>query len=371
MLMRVGGYRFIVVEKAGTTALMDYDKSVFEVEIDVTDNLSGQLVAVPKYTKVTDTERIEVNAVEFNNTYNEEPVVADIGGEKTYNKSLSDGQFTFELYQALPDAQGKISAIGEAVLKATNDENGNFKFNEEQDTGYITYSRVGTYYYVIKEQIPEEAQQNRLKGVNYDDALYTVTVTVNSVVENGRSVLKTDVKYSDTVVFANTYTADKTEYAIKGHKDLIGRDLEENEFTFVLYENGVEIDRQTNDENGDFTFKTIEYTEAKDYVYTVKEDATEKAENITYDESVYTVTVKVADNNEGKLVAEVAYSKGEEKADGIEFVNKYTEPTPETPPVPEVPKTGDNFSNTLWLTLSGISALAVLVLIGLKKKLCK
>ena len=37
MLMRVGGYRFIVVEKAGTTALMDYDKSVFEVEIDVTD----------------------------------------------------------------------------------------------------------------------------------------------------------------------------------------------------------------------------------------------------------------------------------------------------------------------------------------------
>ncbi|MEE0839427.1 MAG: hypothetical protein U0L72_02600, partial [Acutalibacteraceae bacterium] len=60
-----------------------------------------------------------------------------------------------------------------------------------------------------------------------------------------------------------------------------------------------------------------------------------------------------------------------EKADGIEFVNKYTEPTPETPPVPEVPKTGDNFSNTLWLTLSGISALAVLVLIGLKKKLCK
>ncbi len=320
----IGGYRFIIVEKAGTTALMDYDKAVYEVEINVTDNLSGQLIATPKYTRVTDTERIVANAVVFNNKYNEEPVVADIGGTKTYNKALTDGQFIFELYQALPDAQGKINAIGDAALIATNNAQGEFKFAEEEGTGYITYTKEGTYYYVIKEQIPENAVDNRLEGVNYDNTLYTVTVTVTKDTDaTGRSILVTDVQYSDTVVFANTYTADKTEYAINGHKDLDGRDLAEKEFTFVLYENGVEIDRQTNDENGDFTFKTIEYTKADEYVYTVKEDATNKKGGVTYDEDVYTVTVKVTDDGKGVLSAAATYKVDTASRDSLLFENTY------------------------------------------------
>lgn len=490
----IGGYRFVIVEKAGNVPLMEYDEAVYEVEIDVADNMYGQLEAVPSYTRVVGNDEYEATEVVFTNKYNEESVTADISGTKNYNKTLTDGQFTFELYQALPDINGKITAVGEAVLTATNNALGIFKFVEEADTGYITYSREGTYYYVIKENIPELAISNRFEGITYDPVLYTVTVTVTKEDDaTGRSVLKTNVAYSDTVVFENTYSADKTTFAIQGHKDLVGRDLDENEFTFILYENGVEIDRKSNDENGDFTFKTIEYTKADDYVYTVKEDATNKkggvdydedeytvtvkvtddgkgqlsakaeykvdntsrssllfentysadkisvaiggkktldgkdladeefafvlydkdgkeidrdsndkdgkfsfdaieykeegdyvytvkedasskAENVTYDESVYTVTVKVTDNKEGSLVAEVIYAKGEEKADSIEFVNKYTEPTPEIPSQPEAPKvpdTGDNFSNTVWLVLSGISALAVLVLSFMKKKLCK
>lgn len=478
----IGGYHYIVKEVVENPVdLMVYDTAVYYVEIAVTDNLLGGLDATPKYTKVVNDESLVVNAVEFNNTYKEAPITAVIGGEKSFNKTLAGGEFTFELYQALPDVNGNINAVGEAALIATNNANGEFVFTEEADTGYITYSKEGTYYYVIKEQIPEDAVNNRFEGITYDDVIYTVTVEVTKSTDAGRSILVYDVEYSDTVVFDNNYTADKTSFAIGGHKDLKGRTLGTAEFTFVLYENGVEIDRKSNAQNGDFTFKTIEYTEVGEYVYTVKEDATDnkggvtydedvytvtvkvtdnlngqlvkevsysvedddrgsllfentyaaekisvaiggkktlngrelseneftfvlydkdgkevgrkhndkdgnfefdeieytkvgeyvytvkedasaKAENITYDQSVFTVKVKVTDNREGKLVAEVIYSDGEEKADSISFENIYTEP---------VPDTGDNFSNTVWFVLSGMSALAILVLLGLKKKYCK
>ena len=60
---------------------------------------------------------------------------------------------------------------------------------------------------------------------------------------------------------------------------------------------------------------------------------------MTYDESVYTITVTVVDNGEGQLEASLSYTKNGEAVEAIEFCNTFTEQkTPEKPPVkPDTP----------------------------------
>ncbi|MEI3138743.1 MAG: FctA domain-containing protein [Lachnospiraceae bacterium] len=64
-------------------------------------------------------------------------------------------------------------------------------------------------------------------------------------------------------------------------------------------------------------------TAGKEFTYTVSEVIPTDKAGVTYDESVYTVTVKVTDNGNGTLGTEVSYQKGEEKVNGISFANTY------------------------------------------------
>ena len=359
----IGGYRYVIREvvPSDADALMEYDTSVYLVEIDVTDNLKGGLESKVSYTRYIDNESLEESLAVFNNQLHVESVMAEIKGEKKYNKTLSGDEFTFELYQALKGADGKINAVGEVALTAKNGADGKFLFKDSADTGYITYNKVGTYYYVIKESIPEGAVNNVLDGITYDTAQYTVTVTVTEGVKNGRSILETQVSYSDEVVFENTYSAKGTA-KIEGKKTLNGKDLEGNDFTFVLYgEDGKEIERVKNAKDGSFSF-TLDYTKAGTYKYVVKEDTTDKKKGITYDTAEYNVTVTVTDNNDGTLSAMFIAEKGGEAVQSIEFTNKYTEPSPVT---------GDGMNIGATITIGLISLMMCLALTILKKKSCK
>ena len=76
------------------------------------------------------------------------------------------------------------------------------------------------------------------------------------------------------------------------------------------------------------TFDPISYKledAGKEFTYTVSEVIPENKAGVTYDESVYTVTVRVTDNGKGTLGTEVSYQKGEEKAEVISFANTYYE----------------------------------------------
>lgn len=113
----------------------------------------------------------------------------------------------------------------------------------------------------------------------------------------------------------------------------------EGEFSFRLTdEEGNEIDTAKNEENGAVTFKTISFDKPGTYSYTISEvlpkDEDSRTEgvqssNVTYDETIYHVTVEVKDNTEtGCLEAGVNY----EDSDGAPlFVNTYTEPKKEVP----------------------------------------
>ena len=104
-------------------------------------------------------------------------------------------------------------------------------------------------------------------------------------------------------VFNNKYEA-AGSLALTAEKKLEGKQLEEGKYSFVLKDSkGTELQTKQNGADGSVSFDAIEYTLAdagKDFTYTVAEVAGNEA-GVTYDSSVYTVKVHVADKGTGTL----------------------------------------------------------------------
>ncbi len=288
-----GRYVYTVSEVDTKLGGVTYDETVYTVTVTVTDDLKGNLVA-----KVS----IDGNgSLDFTNSYVAKSAEAVISGEKILNgREMVDGEFAFNLK-------------GEGVDETVTNINGSFEFPA------LTYDKVGRYVYTVSEV------NNGLGGVTYDSSIYTVTVTVTDDLEgklvaaveyslNGKSVTKP--------IFENSYSASEVAYAISGEKLLNGREMVEGEFAFNLKGEGID-ETVTNKLDGAINFSAITYTEVGRYVYTVSEIKSNLG-GITYDETVYTVTVTVEDDLYGALkIASVEYSVGNTKADGISFKNEY------------------------------------------------
>ena len=122
---------------------------------------------------------------------------------------------------------------------------------------------------------------------------------------------------------------------------LTGRDFKDGEFTFTLTGEGDAADMSRtakNDARGNVSFDELTFDAPGTYTFPIAEvKGTE--EGMTYDESVYTITVTVVDNGEGQLEASLSYTKNGEAVEAIEFCNTFTEQkTSEKPPVkPDTP----------------------------------
>ena len=105
--------------------------------------------------------------------------------------------------------------------------------------------------------------------------------------------------------------------------------------------------------DGTVAFPAIEYTTAGTHTYTITEKDGGEA-GVTYDKNAYTVTVKVADNGQGKLVAKVT-------GNNPTITNTYAAETPgssdDKPKQPgetkELPNTGTS-EMTMLLTVVGV-----------------
>jgi len=87
-------------------------------------------------------------------------------------------------------------------------------------------------------------------------------------------------------------------------KRLEGRELQENEFEFVLKKDGVEVERVKNDAAGKIVFKTLEFGRddlGKTYNYTVEETPGTDA-TVKYDTMVATVKVVVSHDGTAKAI---------------------------------------------------------------------
>lgn len=131
-----------------------------------------------------------------------------------------------------------------------------------------------------------------------------------------------------------------------------------------------------NQADGRFYFAPLTFEHEGTYTYTVREKNTDAA-HVTYNQTVYTVTVKVVDKD-GQLTAEVALPDG-----GLTFTNTYTpkpdhKDKPKQTPAPtstaqpaapmQSPRTGDNASLMTWVGILLVCGTALAGLYVYKKR---
>ena len=284
--------------------------------------------------------------VALKNTYTCKVGSIDLSGEKTSNKAISEDAYQFTIVEA-SDSTGtaKSDAASKTVVVAKNPENdlkGAFKFsgtNTDEDYYYpaLSYNRVGTYYY----KITEENGGRTIDGVKYDDNEYIVTVGVTEdeeeLIAKVKKITSRTSSNAAKITFDNQYDS-KTNVEVTATKELSGKALQAGAYEFVLEDSaGKVVGMAKNKEDGSVTFAPIEYTykDFKDqtedgYVYKLYEKTpTEDSNGIKYDRHVATVTVKLTDDGNGKLTADVAtnWKSGEAirtVQEAATFINSYT-----------------------------------------------
>jgi len=312
-----------------------YDANYYMVEIEVTLDANGKLVANKRIMSYNN--QTEVDSVDFYNTY-------DAAGEVTFtatkllaNKTIADKEFEFGIYEGYT-----------LIAKGTNDATGKVTFEpieffiDGEVSGVDSY--IGEHTYTIKEIVPDDPTA----GYVYDTTEYTVkvnavdngvggidvTVLEGATVDNDAVGLeyKIDIPTDKNATFENEYQA-KGKLDLEGTKTINDYTLKDQEFTFTAVEYKLDADNKEvatgrsfkgmNDADGKITFEEISYQYTKDtddrgiYTYHITEDAVD-SKCITADTKEIVYTCAVSDAGDGTLKVEASVSNVE-----IAFVNVY------------------------------------------------
>lgn len=366
-----GDYTFVIDE---TTEKTDegwtYDTTTKEVTVHVKDDGEGNLYI----------ESIDNNAPEFVNEYQLTPGKFRAAYFKLQGNKVLDGrnweagdEFTFTLTAGEGEnvdgtkmAEGEVAATMPAKTTDTikpmeddskvSDNTAQFTFTSdrvpggstvEEDT--FTYSKPGTYRYLIRETNPNVAVAGSgILGVSYDQTVYRLTVVVT---DKGDGTLDakgtytkqeangewTELGGSDQITFTNTYSSDKVNITFNAFKVLEGREtaMKDNEFTFHMEFAGWKANDDQSDNwsmdgevaekapvaaedkgniiRGDVTFNGMDFT-ADQVGYTYRYAITEvnggqTIEGVTIDDSTHYVTAKVTsvqqENEDGTFTEHV------------------------------------------------------------------
>lgn len=334
-------FTYTVTESGSAPGVTNDANATRKVSYTVTDDGAGHLGVVR--------EGDDGAAFTFANTYGVAPTDSSVTDQvktvkRLTGRDLAAGEFTFELLE-----DGVVVATG------TNDANGNVTLSP------IHYEAPGTHTYTLREACPNAL--GLYKGVTYDSTTYTVVTTVS---DNGDGTLTATHKLEGTTEsagFTNKYHAMPTQVSIGAIKVLEGRELKKDEFSFKLVGENIES-TVTNDADGKINFDKFEYDEPGTHAYTISEVKGDEV-GMTYDKSVFTVTVNVVDDGEGNLKANVAFTKGDKSVEGIVFNNTYKKPeTPVPTPDPGTPKTVTNIVKTVkgFLPTTGDQQAAALLM---------
>lgn len=334
-------FTYTVTESGSAPGVTNDANATRKVSYTVTDDGAGHLSVMR--------DGDDGAAFTFTNTYGVTPTDSSVTDQvktvkRLTGRDLAAGEFTFELLE-----DGVVVATG------TNDDNGTVALSP------IHYEAPGAHTYMLREACPNAL--GLYKGVTYDGTTYTVVTTVS---DNGDGTLTATHKLEGTTEsagFTNKYHAMPTQVSIGAIKVLEGRELKKDEFSFKIVGEDIES-TVTNDADGKINFDKFEYDEPGTYVYTISEVKGDEA-GMTYDKSVFTATVNVADDGEGNLKANVAFTKGDKSVEGIVFNNTYKKPeTPVPTPDPGTPKTVTNIVKTVkgFLPTTGDQQAAALLM---------
>ena len=344
-------FTYEVTENAGNLPGIQYSDNKAVVEVTVSDNGQGKLVASATTQNGT-----------FVNRYSSELNYTAAGGlnlAKTLTgRDMTDGQFTIKI---TPNDEASAGLLGlpeggrEVPMPAAEDGAQVMKSALTGDVVLTQRDAGKTYSYKVVEQGTAPS------GYTYDTAERTVTITVEGDPANGTLKATTvvsvpgDPEHSKTYVYSsnaatpqetavvpfnNSYAA-SGEVGITATKSLTGRSLTDGEFDFALkYFSGIEdVAAATNDASGNVGFGSIKYTTDglaklvadRHAVKMVKDGkpawnisyvAYEKTDSLPGGVSAQTqpipFTVTVVDNGDGTLAATA------NTGNGLKFQNTYS-----------------------------------------------
>lgn len=312
-----GKHAYTLLEiKGGTTSKgITYSDAKYTIETTITDNGDGTLKAEHVLKDAT--------AATFKNTYSVAPLDAELDFDLSKvisGRDWTDGdEFSFTI-TAPEDAPLPDPATVTVSKKDAKDGIAAIKF------GKIHYAAAGTYKYEIRENAGSTV------GMTYDAHVATAEVTVT---ENGDGSLTANVTKKENGRFTNTYRTELNYTAAGGlwlSKYLDGRPMTEGQFTFTVTPADDASARALGLLPGANSFKSpaaaeatvglidilagheVIFTQAdagKTFTYTVAEK-NDGQPGYTYDDAVRTVTIAIADDTAGTLIATTSVSGGPE-----------------------------------------------------------
>lgn len=289
-------FTYKVTESGSVPGVINDAAATKTVSFKVTDDGNGKLTVERQGAAANP-------AFSFANTYTVEPANSSVTDQVTMTKTLTGrdmaaGEFAFELLEGEDVvATGANAADGSVTLNA------------------VKYTQPGTHRYTLREV----GGGTVANGVTYDGATYTVVTTVK---DNGDGTLSVAhaLEGAREATFANAYQATSTTVTIGATKTLVGKNLENGQFTFVLTAaDGTEL-KAKNAADGKIAFPALTFDKPGTYEFALTELDDAQA-NVTYDKRAYKVTVTVVDDGLGHLNATVAGD-----ADVLAFTNTYAEP---------------------------------------------
>lgn len=397
MIGKTFGYKITEDLPTGVTSAnptlngMTYDTSEKIVKVTVEDDGKGHVIA-----KVSpdDGKDGQPNNFTFKNTYEPTPITANIQVQKTLDNRnwLKDETYTFTLKSINDAPMPEENSITLHKPETGNVQKGSFD--------EITYEKAGVYTYEITEKVPSDT--DKLDGITYDEHISKVMVTVTEdqttgtlstqvSYDNSEAVTDSDKDQSNVAAFTNTYNAEFDESTIvnlNGTKNLkVNRNsdhkLNEDEFLFKVqplnnapygdatleegkdyYLVGNTADDKAEDgvfsgtiyhllDNVRYSMSDMDGQTSKKFNYLISEVSNNQT-GVSYDDSVYKVTVKVRDDGKGNLKAsnlkivkgkmekdKFVKDKDQSDVNGVVFNNSYT------------PTQGSVVPVTLTKTLSG------------------
>ena len=346
-------FTYEVTETAGNLPGVQYSTNKATIQITVSDNGKGQLVASATTQNGS-----------FENRYSAELNYTAAGGlnlAKTLTgRDMADGQFTIKITpadQAAAEVLGLPNDGAVISMPAANDGERVVESALSSQAVFDQGDAGETYVYTVVEQ------GTAPNGYTYDTAERTVTITVEgdaaqgtlkatTVVSGGPEGSKTYVYSSDAagpqekavVPFENSYAA-SGEVGIAATKSLIGRDLTEGEFNFAVKyaAGGDDLLTASNKADGSIDFGKLSYTTEtlaamvkngyavktptdNGPAWTIYYAAYEKIDSlhklpggVSAQTQYIPFTVTVVDNGDGKLTATA--NTGD---DGLVFKNIYS-----------------------------------------------
>ncbi|NLO85886.1 MAG: Cna B-type domain-containing protein [Clostridiales bacterium] len=260
----------------------------------------------------------------------------EIPGKKILlGRELKEGQFSFKL---------KLDDTNQSWI-ATNDKDGNFKFELDytQDDLTLKNGTEGEYTYTLTEvdggqdgysystgyQKPEDGA----KPTGDESFLFKEYKIVVTLKDDGKGTIKTSYTIAPDVkdiIFVNEYVP-TGDLEIPGMKILLGRELEDKQFSFELKRDDLAEPVTTqNDKDGNFKFDlhytqddlTLENGTKGKYIYTLTE-VNDRQGGYSYCEG-YTITVELEDDGKGTIKTTCTIDDVEnDLTSSVIFTNKY------------------------------------------------